>query len=53
MSLEVFDLTGKVPIVTGGYKGIGRGIADGLAQSGANIVIGARNFEGCEEAASH
>jgi len=52
MSLDVFDLTGKVAIVTGGYKGIGRGIADGLAQSGANIVIGARNLEGCEEAAS-
>jgi len=52
MSLGVFDLSGKVAVITGGYKGIGRGIADGLAQSGANIVIGARNFEGSERAAS-
>src|SRR6266446_10840228 len=37
-----FDLTGKVAIVTGGNGGIGYGIACGLAQAGANIVIAAR-----------
>ena len=45
--LAMFDLTGKVAIVTGGYHGIGRGIAEGLAEAGVNIVICARNYEKC------
>jgi NAD(P)-dependent dehydrogenase (short-subunit alcohol dehydrogenase family) len=48
--LPIFDLTGKVAIVTGGATGIGRGIADGLAEAGADIVIAARRLEKCREA---
>ena len=42
---ELFDLTGKVAVVTGGNGGLGLGIALGLAGAGANIVIAARNVE--------
>jgi NAD(P)-dependent dehydrogenase (short-subunit alcohol dehydrogenase family) len=51
-NLSMFDLTGKVAIVTGGYWGIGRGIADGLAEAGADIVICARHFDRCQQAAA-
>ena len=40
---KLFDLSGKVAIVTGGNGGIGRAIAIGLAQHGADIVVAARN----------
>jgi 2-deoxy-D-gluconate 3-dehydrogenase len=41
----MFDLTGKVAIVTGGNGGIGLGMARGLAGAGARIVVAARNAE--------
>jgi len=41
----VFDLNGKVAIVTGGNGGIGLGMARGLASAGASVVIAARNLE--------
>ena len=41
--MELFDLHGKVAIVTGGNGGLGRGMATGLARAGADIVIAARN----------
>ncbi len=41
----MFDLSGKVAIVTGGNGGIGLGMARGLAQAGARLVIAARNEE--------
>jgi 2-dehydro-3-deoxy-D-gluconate 5-dehydrogenase len=48
MSTTLFDLSEKVAIVTGGNGGIGLGIATGLAQAGAAIVIAARNAEKSE-----
>lgn len=47
MRFSMFDLTGKVAIVTGGYQGIGRGIAEGLAEAGSDVVICARNYDRC------
>ena len=41
----MFDLTNKTAVVTGGNGGIGLGIARGLAQAGANIVLAARNAD--------
>ena len=49
---ELFDLTGKTAIVTGGGSGIGRQMAQALAESGANVVLCARKVERCEQAAT-
>jgi len=52
MKLPMFNLTGRVAIVTGGYQGIGRGIAEGLAEAGSDVVICARNYDRCVDACS-
>ena len=46
---NLFDLTGKVSIVTGGNGGIGKAIALGLAEYGSDIVIAARNEKKTED----
>lgn len=50
--MNLFDLSGKTAIVTGGGKGIGRQMAEGLAAAGADIVLCARNAERCEQTAA-
>src|SRR5262245_33173935 len=43
MSVNLFDLTGKVALVTGGSKGLGKAMARGLAEAGADLVISSRS----------
>ncbi|HZV88763.1 MAG TPA: SDR family oxidoreductase [Candidatus Binatus sp.] len=49
---QLFDLTGRVAIITGGSIGLGRQMAQGLAEMGANLVLCARKKERCEQAAA-
>lgn len=49
---ELFDLKGQVAIVTGGGRGIGFKMAEGLAEAGANIVLCSRKIENCRQTAA-
>ena len=51
MSTDIFDLSGKVAIVTGASRGIGEEIAKLLAEQGAHVIVSSRKIEGCQQVA--
>jgi gluconate 5-dehydrogenase len=50
MASNLFDLTGRIALVTGSSKGIGRALAEGLAEAGAEVILNARNASELETA---
>ncbi|MCV7236658.1 dehydrogenase [Mycolicibacterium celeriflavum] len=49
---ELFDLSGRVAIVTGSTRGIGRAVLEGLSQAGASVVVSSRRQSTCDEVAA-
>jgi NAD(P)-dependent dehydrogenase (short-subunit alcohol dehydrogenase family) len=49
--MSLFDLTGKVAVITGSSRGIGRAIAEAMADQGARVVISSRKAEACQAVA--
>ena len=52
MTLPSFRLDGKVALVTGGSKGLGRAMALAFAEAGADVVVASRKAEACEDVAA-
>jgi NAD(P)-dependent dehydrogenase (short-subunit alcohol dehydrogenase family) len=50
---SLFDMSGRVVIVTGGTRGIGRALAEGYVSAGAKVVVASRKAEACKEAEEH
>ena len=51
MTIPSLDASGKVVVVTGGSKGLGRAMALGFAEAGADVVVASRNRDMCEDVA--
>ena len=50
---SLFDMTGRVVIVTGGTRGIGRSLAEGYVAAGAKVVVASRKEAACKETEEH
>jgi len=50
--MSLFDLTGRVAVITGSSRGIGRATAERLAEQGANVVISSRKLDACQAVAN-
>lgn len=52
IATQMFDLTGKVALLTGASKGMGKAMATGLAEHGAKVMISSRKLDQCQAAAN-